>query len=320
MSALMFVYSSGVYAGNQGVQAKAEALAHYIMAVSYDFNSQPGLALKEYERAAKLNSREPMPHLRLARYYLRAGKLDKSIQHLKIVLSLDPENVKAHYVLAQVYAVQKKYNLAAQEYEAILKNTPADDPDNLEVYIYLAQLYYSQDKYSKAIEQFKRILTLQPQNVAARYFLGTAHLDVGDRTQARECFRKVLAVNPDHDGALNSLAYMHSEDGKDLDEALKMARKAVSLDPSNGAYYDTLGWVLHKRGMNAEALIALHKAESYVQDPIIYEHMGDVYQAAGEFILARKFWRKALDLEPNQPHIKSKIQNLDKMSASHSAR
>ena len=151
--------------------------------------------------------------------------------------------------------------------------------------------------------------------MSANYLLGSCYLETGQRTKAKALLQKVLVLEPGQDGALNSLAYLYAEEGVNLDEALAMARKAVAIDASNGAYYDTLGWVMFKKGMNAEALLALQKAEAYVQDPIVYKHMGDVYKTIGEFALARKFWRKSLTLDSRQPQLQAKVEELEKTQA-----
>ena len=313
--ALAYVCLSIGYAGADEVESKYRAMAHYIMAVTNDFNSQPADAISEYERSIALNAGEPLPHLRLAAHYARVGNIPQSLRQLKIVLKLDPQNAQARYLLALVYSAQKKYDLAAHEYEQVLKYSAENNPENLEIHIYLAELYYSQGKFSQAIAQFKKILEVRPQDISANYLLGSAYLEIEKRLQAKTLFQKVLSIEPDHDGALNSLGYMYAEEGVNLDEALKMVRKAIAADPSNGAYYDTLGWVLFKKGMNAEALMALQKAETYVQDPVLYQHLGDVYRSINQIALARKAWRKALEFNPHQPQIKVKLEELEKVSA-----
>ena len=52
--------------------------------------------------------------------------------------------------------------------------------------------------------------------------------------------------NPD---ALNYLGYMYAEDGIMLDQAQTLIEKALEIDPNNGAYIDSLGWVYFKKGM-----------------------------------------------------------------------
>ena len=174
-------------------------------------------------------------------------------------------------------------------------------------------------KLPQAIEQFLKIIKLEPDNTSALYLLGSVYADNNDRSKAIETFRKVLELDPDNDEALNSLGYMYAEDGVHLDEALQMVRKAIEMDPSNGAYYDSLGWVLYKKGMYAEALTALQKAAMYIQDPLLYEHMGDVYKAQKEFAKACQFWRKSLDLDPHQNAVQQKIKEVEKWIASQSS-
>lgn len=315
MLAFVLACISGVYARDDERTFKSKALAHYIMAVSYDLNGQSRRAISEYQRSISLDPNQPLPHLRLAAYDVRSGLLDRAVGKLKTVLALDPENDKAHYLLALVYSSQKKYDLAAKEYEDVLKSASQDEPENLEIHIYLAQLYFSQGKYSQAIVEFNHILKIQPDNVSANYLLGSSCLELQQRAEARARFQKVLVLEPNHDGALNSLAYMYAEESVNLDDALKMVEQATTIDPSNGAYLDTLGWVLFKKGMNSQALLTLQKAEAVLQDPIIYDHMGDVYKSIGEFALARKFWRKALELDPQQPQIHAKLEELEKQQA-----
>ena len=47
---------------------------------------------------------------------------------------------------------------------------------------------------------------------------------------------------------LNYLGYMLADKGIRLPEALKLIRKAVELEPMNGAYLDSLGWAYFKLG------------------------------------------------------------------------
>ncbi len=308
---------TGISRAEEGhVLPKSKALAHYIMAVMDDLNGDDEQAMKEYQKSLKFDRSQPITHLRVGAYYARQGRLPEASRELKTVVKLSPEASPAHYLLALIYSAQKKYELAASEYEAVLKTASRNNPDNIEIHAYLAQLYYALHKYPLAIEQLNQIIQAQPTNASAYYLLGSIHLDLNHRQEAKEAFRKVLAIEPNHDGALNSLAYLYAEEGVHLDEALQMARQAIDLAPANGAYYDTLGWVLFKHGLKTEALMALQKASTYLEDPIIYDHIGDVYQALDEPALARKSWMKALQLDPKQPQISQKLENLNRRSAS----
>jgi len=64
--------------------------------------------------------------------------------------------------------------------------------------------------------------------------------------QAEQSFNQALALDPENANTLNYLGYMWADRGEKLPEALKMIRKAVDIEPMNGAYRDSLGWVYFK--------------------------------------------------------------------------
>jgi len=302
-------------AENVRIPAKSKALAHYIMAVVEDLNGNDQQAMLQYEKSVKLDPQQPVCHLRLGAYYARIGRISEAVAQLKAAIKIKSDLVQSHYLLALIYSSQKKYDLAIAQYETILAAAAKDDPDNAEVHYYLSQLYFISGKYAQAQLQLSQVLRYQPKNVSALYLEGNVFLELKQKEKAKVDFRKVLSVEPQHDGALNALAYVYAEEGINLDEALRMARKAVEIDSTNGAYHDTLGWVLFKKGLYQESLMVLEKAQRYITDPVLSDHLGDVYLASHEPALARKAWIKSLSLMPRQVQVLQKLEQLNKKSA-----
>jgi tetratricopeptide (TPR) repeat protein len=83
-------------------------------------------------------------------------------------------------------------------------------------------------------------------------------------------------------------------------------RKAVELDPQNGAFLDSLGWVRHKRNDDKEAATLLEQSVKATPDPLIYDHLGDVYMALHQPERALEVWNKALALSPKNEVIQKK--------------
>ncbi len=316
----LLAVASPCYAWGPALDAKARGLAHYIMAACYDINGETAQAVSEYQRSVKYNGMEAAPRLKLGAYYLRLDEVPQAIVQLKAVTRLAPQESQAHYLLALIYSSGHKYDLAASEYETMLKYAAQDDPANTDVYMYLGQLYYSEQKYPQAIGQFLKILAIDPANTSALYLLGSVYSDSNEPSKAIAAFRKVLQIEPENSDALNSLGYMYAQGGVHLDEAIRMVRKAIEIDPGNGAYYDSLGWTLYKKGRYAESLMAMQKAQTYIEDEVLYDHIGDVFKALKEYTLACKYWRKSLDLDPHQILVKQKIKGLEKCTASQSSR
>jgi len=109
---------------------------------------------------------------------------------------------------------------------------------------------------------------------------------------------------------LNYLGYMLADKGSRLPEALKMIRKAVELEPMNGAYLDSLGWVYFKMGQYELAETNLRQAVERDQtDPTVHDHLGDLYEKTGRIRLAAAQWEMSIadfsksssaDVEPTE--------------------
>ncbi len=78
--------------------------------------------------------------------------------------------------------------------------------------------------------------------------------------QAIRALDTALRLNPLRDDMANNLAYYLTESGTRLDEAIALARGAVTRTPQDPTYLDTLGWALVRAGRMAEARAALGKA------------------------------------------------------------
>ena len=312
-SVFFLFFYVGIASAMNPQEEQTKSISAYAMGVIHDLNGDTENAISAYERSAKYKTSIAV-RLRLGADYARLGKLDEAAKELESLLREDPQNVQGRYLLALIYTTKKEYDKAAKEYEKILTSLSKADPQNIEIYGFLAQLYYSQKKYDKAIQEFETVLSLNPtENADLVYLLGSLYLEVKNRDKALELFLRALKIDPNHDETLNSLGYLYAEDGTRLDEALKFVQRAVEISPTNGAYLDSLGWVYFKKGDYTKALEYLTRADSLLKDPVIYEHLGDLYFKMGEKDTAKKFWKLSIGLEPNQAHVTQKLQALDSL-------
>ena len=302
-------FSTGESWGKTSQEQKAKSLAYYAVGVVYDLQGFTEEAIEEYQKAAQYNESTAI-YLRLGAGYARLGKLSRAIEELDKVLDQDNKNVQARYLLALIYSTQKEFDQAAEQYEAILTSFSHAEPENIEIYGYLAQLYYSQKQYNKAIEQFEVILSFYPNDTNVLFLLGSLYLEIENREKAIELFNKAIRIDPRHDTSLNSLGYVYAENGSKLDEAQRLIERALEVDPENGAYLDSLGWVYYKKGQYEEALLYLKKADNKMKDPVIYEHIGDVYFELNLKDDAKDYWTRSLELLPGQDRILEKIKAL----------
>jgi tetratricopeptide (TPR) repeat protein len=102
--------------------------------------------------------------------------------------------------------------------------------------------------------------------------------------------------------------------GVKLDEAEQLIRRALQLEPNDGFYIDSLGWVYFKRGDYPRAIEYLERAAELAgEDPTVVEHLGDAYHKTGRNDSALQSYRDALGTSKDATQIerlKSKIQGI----------
>jgi predicted Zn-dependent protease len=186
---------------------------------------------------------------------------------------------------------------------------PAKEP---EAFLEAVQGLQRAERYAESIPPLQRFLAAKPDATEARFLLGTSQERSGDRDAAVKTFSALIADQPDYHPALNYLGYMWIEKGKNLDKAMDMVRRAVALDPDNGAYIDSLGWGYFQLGRLDEARKSLERASRLIRDPTVYEHLGDVYAALGKADEARRAYHRAMVLQADDPAtVERKLSELD---------
>jgi tetratricopeptide (TPR) repeat protein len=129
---------------------------------------------------------------------------------------------------------------------------------------------------------------------------------LGLKKRSRVAYERVLDLDPHNTLAMNNLAYLLTEEGITLSKALRLATNAVMLEPDNGVYLDTLGWVHYKLGNFELARQFLEKAAATgLDEPDIYRHLEEVYRKLGNEPKAREMLEKARTVEKAQGNKKS---------------
>jgi tetratricopeptide (TPR) repeat protein len=216
-------------------------------------------------------------------------------------------------VRASLLAETGKTNEAAAELRSLL-----DGKNDRETYITLAQIYEKAKNYpemAKAVDAADKLSESKEDKESIAFMRGAMFEKMKNFDAAEAEFRKVIDANPKNASALNYLGYMLADRNVRLSEALKLIREAVDLDPNNGAYLDSLGWVYFRMGDLEQAETYLRRAiERFSKDPTVHDHLGDVYfrqgrtkDAIAQWERSLEEWRHAAPSESDQTEI-AKVQ------------
>ncbi len=128
---------------------------------------------------------------------------------------------------------------------------------------------------------------------------------------ARLHFDELIRLNPQHHRAMNYISYSWADRKQNLSDALSLVEKALTLDPGNAAYLDTLGWIYYRQGQYSKALEKIREAlEIEPGEPEMLEHLGDIYRKLGRSSDAVKVWQESLEADPSRPGLREKIAEL----------
>jgi len=184
-----------------------------------------------------------------------------------------------------------------EQVKSLLKGN--SNPDDRDVYMTLAQMYTRLKRWpeaEQALDQAEKLSVKPDDKEAVQFLRASAYERQKKYDQAEAVFRKILSADPTNAGTLNYLGYMMADHGVQLNEALDYVKKAVQLEPANGAYLDSLGWAYFKLGKYDLAEENLVKATQHEMgdDPTVQEHLGDLYQKTGRLKQAVTHWEHAL--------------------------
>jgi tetratricopeptide (TPR) repeat protein len=91
-----------------------------------------------------------------------------------------------------------------------------------------------------------------------------------------------------------------AEEGRDYDEALQLAQRAVAAAPDRAEIHDTLGWVYYRRELPSLAIPPFEKSVALSPENATYHlHLALAHAKAGNTDQARKAVDAALKLNPN---------------------
>jgi len=265
---------------------------------------------------------------RLGMLYRSAGKYQQAVAAFKEINSDDEETApRATVQIVETWRQAKDMNAARKEADAALKRFPKDravvmehatllaesgkvdqavsevqslkdGKNDRELLLAIAQLYDRAKHFTdeqKTLDEAEKLSSTKVEVIAVRFMRGAMFEKLKNYEAAESEFKKIIADDPNNAGALNYLGYMLADRNQRLDEAQQLINKALELDPQNGAYLDSLGWVYFRQNRLDAAEDQLRRALDRIgNDPTVHDHLGDVLNKQGKVKEAIAQWQASL--------------------------
>jgi tetratricopeptide (TPR) repeat protein len=317
-----------------------DANAREKLATGFILTDQRGKAVELLEQIIKEHPEKYQPYDLLAqvlddeaRSLLRENRLDEAkARFVKVAanyeqsLLINPNHAGTYLRLAELLLGPLKDPARAVKFLAEARRRFPRAP---EIVYYLAIAQREAKQSQRAVATFEEALReaqLDQDNeiVNAKFYFnyGVTAEQAGLYEKAADLLRRSIALDPTNAAeAYNYLGYMWADQNMHLDEAKEMIERALQIEPNNGSYLDSLGWVEFKQGKFDQALADLLRAVKNLdrEDPIVFEHIGDTYLKLNRVPEALESWQKALALDPKNRKLAEKIESTKTMIGSGSS-
>lgn len=134
-------------------------------------------------------------------------------------------------------------------------------PDDPSLYFVRGSCRYEEGMFKESLEDFDKVIELSPTYADGYQARGQVLMRLGRHREAIDDFTvQIKETPPTRADPWNSRAYARALAKVDLEEGLVDVEKALAIEPDNGAYLDTRGYLHHLLGNNEAALVDLDRA------------------------------------------------------------
>lgn len=280
-------------------------------------------ALKQYSQAVSLLKRAITEHpqnnrlpLILSSILVQQNRYDEAILQIEAILKTHPENPRLLSFLGSVYEKSLHFTRAIATYRLMIRRFPnlyegsynlgdlyrrldnspkallyleeseSLSPERWEIPFSISLSYMDEKKFPQAVRALQKAMVLSPQNPILVFNLAILY-DQWNHTRylpmVKELLTKTLAIDPGFADALNYRGYTDVVENGDLVRARFDILHALTEDPTNGAYRDSLGWLYERQGHFIKALREETRALGTMpHDPTVLDHAGRIERRLAE--------------------------------------
>ncbi len=201
---------------------------YYRYVVKDDYEKYYIQSYDNMKKALAINPNLESVQLALAYTYLHLSDEKSAIRAAQGILSKDPNNAEALYILWEAQGGNPN-NPGIQKALEI-------NPNLVPALIGLGTAYYQKRRFAQADNYYRRAEKIAP-SPELHNFLGNALIYQGNYSGALGQFQRALEMNPNYAAAYMNMGITYYYMGN-LNEAIAAEKKAISLNPNRpDAYY-----------------------------------------------------------------------------------
>jgi tetratricopeptide (TPR) repeat protein len=193
-----------------------------------------------------------------AKILFREQKHRESLKVLERVLALNQHDVEAFKLVASNAILVNRMDIAEQA----LKTAAQLAPNDYLVFFHLGALYYTDSRFPPAQPMLQESVSLNPDYVPARLFLGLTLEELGQEPAALDCYLRAIEI-AERSGFKGEQTYLYPgrllyRQNK-LEESLPYLQKAAKANPQSCETLCLLARIQTTQGRDPDAVMALNQ-------------------------------------------------------------
>ena len=277
----------------------------YIIAKSEGFLK----SIPQFWFSLHLDENNQSARLILSSFFSEVDHDDIALEILKNNKNKSPSWIISEFEISYIQEKKGNIDLAISTIEKISNETKFKNKALLRI----SNIYRRKNDYKKSMEFLEKIDLSKIKSPEVYYYKSLNLVLLKDWENAIESFDILLKNYPNNPEISNFVGYTLVDRNIRLDEGIDLINFAVSKEPQNGFFLDSLGWAFFKLNDFRKAIIYLERAiELEPQEMEITDHLGDAYFKVGRQQEAKLVWERALSLNGDKSLLEKIKKKLDK--------
>jgi tetratricopeptide (TPR) repeat protein len=263
-------------------------------------------AIRHYQDAVGVTTRMLSAKDRAVTYndwgvnLFKAHRLDEAAEKLVYAVDVDPGFTGAHLNLGLVRTSLQEFELAAESFDKALQI----NPNQLDIALNSAITYLMVGRYSESLERLTEIQTKGVKSSELDFWLGYAHLALGNGAAAQEHFEKAVFQNSTNYMALDGLGCCLALNGQHA-EALDKFSQCLALNRDYALGHLHLARSLEAVGRADAALLEYREAIARDSKCLLPEKETiEILMRASQFDAVMERSLKLLEISPTDADAK----------------
>ncbi|XP_027700262.1 protein O-mannosyl-transferase TMTC1 isoform X1 [Vombatus ursinus] len=245
-------------------------------------------------------------------FLVDTGAPESAMYHYQQAIQLSPRHHVAMVNLGRLYRSLRENKEAEKWYKRAL-----DITQTVEILSPLGALYYNTGRYEEALQIYREAAALQPSAKEIQLALAQVLAMMGQTEEAEKMTNHIVSEEAGCLECYRLLSAIYSKQ-EHYPKALEAIDKALQLKPKDpkviSELFFTKGNQLREQNFLDKAFESYQVAVQLNPDQAqAWMNMGGIEHIKGDYVSARGYYEKALQLVPNSKLLKENLAKLDRL-------